>query len=35
MADLTEQQARTLIAPWYSLFNIAAAATSGRFRRRY
>jgi ketosteroid isomerase-like protein len=24
MADLTEQQARTLIAPWYSLFNIAS-----------
>ena len=23
MADLTEQQARALIAPWYSLFNIA------------
>jgi len=23
MADLTEQQARAVIAPWYSLFNIA------------
>jgi ketosteroid isomerase-like protein len=23
MADLTEQQARALIAPWYGLFNIA------------
>jgi ketosteroid isomerase-like protein len=23
MADFTEQQARALIAPWYSLFNIA------------
>jgi ketosteroid isomerase-like protein len=24
MADLTEQQARALIAPWYGLFNIAS-----------
>lgn len=27
MADLSEQQARALIAPWYDLFNIA---TRGR-----
>ena len=34
MTSLTEQQARAVIAPWYSLFNIASRGDVRAIRSR-
>ena len=34
MSSLTEDQARAVIAPWYSLFNVASRGDVTRSRNR-